>query len=311
MLSQVSSPAGEVRGCAERAGSGQTGFPQDFRDESPRMVAEFLALRGLKPSKALGQNFLADGNVLDRIVEESGVAPGVGAVEVGPGLGALTARLLKAGASVVSIEKDKSLQPLLAARFAAESRFRLVCGDALDTDWATVFSSGATHLVSNLPYSVGSRVVVDAATCRNPPRVMVLLLQKEVAQRFAALEGTGARGAVSVVLQRLYDVRLVRDVAPSCFVPRPEVVSAVVSLRRHDRHALGEEDAAQFNAFVKTAFLHRRKQLASALRSAGAFSRPAGFTRAALEAAGAAPTARAEDISLAGWLALAEAWRGG
>ena len=282
-------------------------FPPDFRDESPRDVSALLRDRGIRPSKALGQNFLADGNVLDRIVDEARIEPGAGVVEVGPGLGALTARLLRAGARVTAIEKDASLQPLLEERFAAESRFSLVRGDALETDLAALFEAGATHLVSNLPYSVGTRVVLDAATCRHPPERMVLLLQKEVGQRFAAREGAPDRGSVSVALQRRYDVSLARDVAPSCFVPRPEVTSSVVVLRRHFRHELPPASAALFDALVKAAFLHRRKQLASSLRSAGPLSRDPGFVREALAAAGLPPTARPEDLSLDAWLRFAAA----
>lgn len=284
-------------------------FPPDFRDESPRAVSALLRDRGIRPSKALGQNFLADGNVLDRIVEEAGVGPGTGVVEVGPGLGALTARLLRAGARVTAIEKDPALQPLLRDRFAGEPRFSLVCADALAVDLADFFEGGAAHLVSNLPYSVGTRVVLDAATCRTPPERMVLLLQKEVGRRFAAPEGAPDRGSVSVALQRRYDVSLARDVAPSCFVPRPEVVSSVVVLVRHRRSELPPDRAAAFDALVKAAFLHRRKQLASSLRSAGPLSRDSGFVRAALAAADAPETARPEDLSLAQWLAFAEAWR--
>lgn len=282
-------------------------FPPDFRDESPRDVSALLRDRGIRPSKALGQNFLADGNVLDRIVDEARIEPGAGVVEVGPGLGALTARLLRAGARVTAVEKDASLQPLLEERFAAEPRFSLVRGDALETDLAALFEAGASHLVSNLPYSVGTRVVLDAATCRHPPERMVLLLQKEVGLRFAAREGAPDRGSVSVALQRRYDVSLARDVAPSCFVPRPEVTSSVVVLRRHRRHELPPASAALFDVLVKAAFLHRRKQLASSLRSAGPLSRDPAFVRAALAAAGLPPTARPEDLSLDAWLRFAAA----
>ena len=285
-------------------------FPPDFRDESPRDVSALLRDRGIRPSKALGQNFLADGNVLDRIVDEARIVPGTGVVEVGPGLGALTARLLRAGARVTAVEKDSALQPLLEERFAGEPRFSLVRGDALETDLAALFEAGATHLVSNLPYSVGTRVVLDAATCRRPPERMVLLLQKEVGLRFAAREGAPDRGSVSVALQRRYDVSLARDVSPSCFVPRPEVTSSVVVLLRHRRHELPPAEAARFDALVKAAFLHRRKQLASSLRSAGPLSRDPDFVRAALAAAGLPPAARPEDLSLEAWLRFAAAWTG-
>ena len=275
---------------------------------SPREVSALLRARGIRPSKALGQNFLVDRNVLARIVEAAGVGPGTGVLEVGAGLGVLTAALLAAGVRVTSVEKDPALQPLLRERFGADPRFELVCGDALELDFAALFAAGRTHLVSNLPYSVGSRVVVEAATCAHPPERMALLLQKEVCQRFAAPEGSPERGAASVWVQRLYDARLVRDVPPSCFVPRPEVTSSVLVLSRHGRFPLAPAEDALLRALSRAAFLHRRKQLAASLRDAGALSRPPDFVRAALAAAGAPETARPGELSVAQWIAFSNQW---
>ncbi len=278
---------------------------------SPREVGALLRERGIRPSKALGQNFLVDRNVLARIVEAAALPPGAHALEVGAGLGVLTAALLNAGARVTAVEKDESLWPILRERFGGRPGFALVEGDALALDWDELLGApdGPRHLVSNLPYSVGSRVVVDAACCAAPPDSMTLLLQKEVGERFAAPAGSPARGAASVWLQRLYDVRAVRDVPPGCFLPRPEVTSAVLSLRRHDRHPLAPAAAAKFRALVREAFLHRRKQLASSMRgAAGGLARDPDFVRAALLAAGAPADARAEALSLEQWLSLAARW---
>ncbi len=229
-------------------------------------------------------------------------------LEVGAGLGVLTAALLAAGARVTAVEKDPALQPLLRERFGADPDFELVCGDALALDYAALFAEGRTHLVSNLPYSVGSRVVVEAATCAHPPERMALLLQKEVCERFAAPEGSPERGAASVWVQRLYDARLARDVPPSCFVPRPEVTSSVLVLSRHGRFPLAPAEDALLRALSKAAFLHRRKQLAASLRDAGALSRPPDFVRAALAAAGAPETARPGELSVAQWIAFTRQW---
>ena len=281
---------------------------------SPREVGDLLRERGIRPSKALGQNFLVDRNVLARIVEAAAVPPGAHVLEVGAGLGVLTAELLAAGARVTAVEKDESLWPVLEERFGGRDGFSLVEGDALELDWDALLGApdGPRHLVSNLPYSVGSRVVVDAACCAAPPETMTLLLQKEVGDRFAAPAGSPARGAASVWLQRLYDVRAVRDVPPGCFLPRPEVTSVVLSLRLHGRHPLDRAAADSFRALVKEAFLHRRKQLASAMRGAGGgFARDPDFVRAALAAAGASGTARAEELSVEQWLLLAARFRGG
>lgn len=281
-----------------------------FDARSPGAVAELLRERGIRPDKALGQNFLVDRNVLLRIVEAAELQTGDEVLEIGAGLGALTETLLATGARVTAVEKDPALQPILHERFAQNPSFSLVCGDALGMDFSEFFAPPrSAKLVSNLPYSVGTRIAVDAALGLTPPNSMTLLLQKEVCRRFAAWPGDPDRGAVSVLLQRLYDVKIVRDVPPGCFLPRPEVVSSVVTLRRHERHPLSPGESADFNAFVKTAFLHRRKQLKSALRGHGALSDDAIIN--AFEIAGVSPTARAETLSLDNWIRLSRAFRDG
>ena len=276
---------------------------------SPREVSALLRARGIRPSKALGQNFLVDRHVLDRIVAAADLPPGARVLEVGAGLGVLTSALLDAGARVTAVEKDPALQPILRERLGARPGFELVCGDALELDYAALFAPGAcTRLVSNLPYSVGSRVVVAAATCPRPPERMTLLLQKEVGDRFAAPEGAPGRGAVSVWLQRLYDVSAVREVPPACFVPRPEVTSVVLVLARHGRHPLPPAHDALLRDLSRAAFLHRRKQLAASLRAAGPLSRPADFVRDALAACGLPPTARPEELSVAQWIGFSRRW---
>ena len=278
---------------------------------SPRDVGALLRERGIRPSKALGQNFLVDRNVLSKIVAAAALPPGAHVLEVGAGLGVLTAALLDAGARVTAVEKDESLWPVLEGRFGGRAGFSLVKGDALELPWDALFGAadGPRHLVSNLPYSVGSRVVVDAACCAAPPDSMTLLLQKEVGDRFAAPPGSPERGAASVWLQRLYDVRAVRDVPPGCFLPRPEVTSVVLSLRLHGRHPLDRRAAALLRAVSKEAFLHRRKQLASSMRRAGGgLARDPAFVRAALAAAGASPAARPEELTVGQWLSFCAAF---
>lgn len=277
---------------------------------SPREVVALLEASGIRPNKVLGQNFLIDRNILDAIVAAAELSPGDVVVEVGPGLGVLTEALLAACARVVAVEKDVGLHRVLAARWGGEPRLELIHADALDVDIPGFFAAGATRLVSNLPYAVGARIVVDVATCEAAPPVMVVLLQKEVAERFAAAPGSADMGAASVWLQQRYDISIVKIVKPSCFHPRPEVTSAVIKLRRHDRHPLDATARAALQALTKAAFLHRRKQLAAALRDApGGLARDAAFTRRALAACGAPETARPEALSVEQWIALSAHWR--
>lgn len=276
---------------------------------SPREITAFLNANGIHPSKALGQNFLIDRNMLDCIIAAADILPGRKVLEIGTGLGVLTEALLAAGAEATTVEKDVRLHAYLRERFEGRPRCNLVFGDALALDYAALFAEGShTHLISNLPYSVGTRVVVEASAAPHPPQHMTLLLQKEVCERFCAKENSPDRGALSVWLQQRYDVAIERDVPPSCFLPRPDVVSSVVTLRRHFRHEMPYPELLFFREFVKTAFLHRRKQLASAMRGAGKFSLPAEKVRALLLSVGAAPDARAEALALEQWLALARQW---
>ena len=276
---------------------------------SPREVTEVLEQRKIRPNKTLGQNFLIDRNILNIIVDSAELYPEAKVVEVGAGLGVLTEQLVAKSSHVTAIEKDSGLYDILSERFCGEERLKLIHGDALDVDFEEIFKSGVTRLVSNLPYSVGVRVVVNAIACENAPEVMSLLLQKEVGERFAAKQGTSDMGVVTVWLQQLYDVTLVHNVKPSCFYPKPDVISTIIKLKKHNRFPLEKGESVFFKQLTKTAFLHRRKQLASAMRNApNGLARTAEFIRTALHTIGAPETARPEEISVEQWIRLAKEW---
>ncbi len=276
---------------------------------SPKTVQALLATHGIRPNKTLGQNFLIDRNILDHIVAAADVKPDVHVLEVGPGLGVLTEALLARARHVTAIEKDGGLFRILNNRWGGDPRLTLIEGDALEADLPGILAGGATRLVSNLPYAVGVRVVVDAACCATPPDVMVLLLQNEVAERFTAPPGTSAIGAVTIWLQQRYTVTRVRTVKPACFLPRPDVLSAVVKLVRHARFPLDDAAHAKLRHLTKTAFLHRRKQLVAAMRHApDGLARDAAFTRAALAACGAPADARPEALSVEQWIHVSARW---
>ncbi|MCL1909836.1 MAG: 16S rRNA (adenine(1518)-N(6)/adenine(1519)-N(6))-dimethyltransferase RsmA [Kiritimatiellaeota bacterium] len=272
---------------------------------SPKNVLSLLESRGIKPNKTLGQNFLIDGNTLGLIADAAQLAPDSKVLEVGPGLGSLTERLLPRCARLTAIEKDPALAALLHERFAHEPKLTIIEGDALECDIPGIFASGtADTLVSNLPYSVGTRIVVEAALGGIPPYSMTVLLQKEVAERFVAAPRTPDYGALSVWLQTLYEIRIARKVPPSCFHPPPEVFSAVVTLRLRSEippHAA----MLKLHALSKTAFLNRRKQLASSMRDE---HHSADSIRDALVRINASPAARPEELNVAQWQQLATIW---
>ena len=164
-------------------------------------------------------------------------------------------------------------------------------------------------MVSNLPYSVGTRILLDIAMHALAPPAITVTVQLEVAERFAAGPGEDARGQAGVWLQRVYDVELVRIIKPTCFWPKPEISSALVHLVRHDRHALSPAETLRYLALTRHAFMHRRKQLAAALRLA---PEPLCLEPAAVQellvGCGADPRARAEELDVAQWCALVRAW---
>ena len=261
---------------------------------SPSAVKAWCIENGFHPNKTLGQNFLIDRNILDAILDASGAVAGQRVLEIGPGLGVLTEGLLARGAQVTAIEKDTRLASRLA--------------DALEMDWDALLGEGFDVCVSNLPYSVGTRILLDLALHPRAPQSFTVLVQTEVAERFAAPPNAEARGQAGVWLQLDYDVRLVRAVKGSCFWPRPEVGSSIVRLDRHGSD-LTPEERRWFFDLTRHAFMHRRKQLAASLRKA---PEPLGRDDAVLAAlfreAGIEPTARAEQLSNAQWQALARAF---
>lgn len=269
---------------------------------SPSEVKAWCIGRGFHPNKTLGQNFLIDRNILDAIVSATGVQAGERVLEVGPGLGVMTEALLERGAQVLAIEKDPALAAWL--RESLVPRFprslELVEADALKTDWEALLAQGFAAFASNLPYSVGTRILMDLLGCAAAPERLVMLVQQEVADRFAAKPGSPERGTAAVWVQMDYDVETVRLVKPTCFWPPPEVTSAIVAMRRHARSTLSAEQKRFLRGLSKQVFTQRRKQLGTVLRKA-----PAPYGGLDPAAAGIDPTRRAETLTLQEWERLA------
>ena len=241
---------------------------------SPSQVKAWCIANEFHPNRTLGQNFLIDRNALTAIVD-AGVgttpSPGARVLEIGPGLGVLTEELLARGTRVTAIEKDPVLAKRLPDALGNPQRLTVVAGDALDViagrnGNSAVMSEGFDFMVSNLPYQAGTRILLELAMRRIAPS-MTVLLQTEVAERLAAGPGSKTRSLAGVWVQLDYDVQIVRKVAASCFWPRPEVASTVVTLVRHDRNIdVSEEERVFFRHLTKQAFEHRRKQLGSIFR---------------------------------------------
>jgi len=267
-----------------------------------RGTADLLGQFGLRPDKSLGQHFLVDPNQVDRIVQLSGVKPDDHVVEVGPGLGALTAGLVNAGAQVVAVEIDRGLVQALQHQFAATDAVTVVEHDALTVDWDTV--TPPVHdwsMVANLPYNVATPLVLDVLDSVPQVRSLLVMVQREVAERMVAEPGDSNYGIPSVKVAFWATGELVAKVPPTVFLPPPRVESALVRLQRHPEPKF-DEPVDEVFALVRAAFGQRRKMLRKSLSSL--------VTAEDFAAAGVDPQARPETIGVHAWCALARA-RGG
>ncbi len=272
----------------------------------PRHVRRVLSDAGLHARHALSQNFLADVDVLERILAEADPRPGRGVLEIGPGLGFLTGGLLAGGAAVTAVELDSGLAAFLRGEYAAEleaGQLRLVEGDALDQDLVRLVEP-PYDVVANLPYHITSPILHRLLGA--PPRAerLVLMVQREVAERIAA--APGEMSYLSVFVQYHARARVAFRVPREAFEPAPKVESAVLVLEPygHDDR-LGAEAEDQLWRLVQAGFRERRKMLHNVLRRQ--LPLEAGRIDAALAAAGIAPDRRPQTVAVGEWIALSEA----
>lgn len=275
---------------------------------SPTSVRSILDQLDVIPSKARGQNFLIDRNILDIIVSTAAIQSDDCVLEIGPGLGVVTEELLAKARHVVAVEIDSRFCAYLAERFKAAGNLQLICGDALDLDLSTLPDAGRQKVVANLPYSVASRVLVDLAESTFPPTSIVTTVQLEVAHRLMAEPGSKNYGSLSIWIQAVYEVAIRKVVNSTCFWPRPGVESAVVSMKKRSDGAFVLKDRCLFHLIVKYSFMQRRKQLASTLsRIPKLAATPPGEWRQILEGLGIDSCARPEDLAIGDWCHLADA----
>jgi 16S rRNA (adenine1518-N6/adenine1519-N6)-dimethyltransferase len=259
-------------------------------------IKELLASHGLAPSRALGQNFVADANTVRRIARLAGVGPGDRVVEIGAGLGSLTLALAETGAEVVAVEIDRHLVPVLREVVEAVG-VTVVAGDARTLDWADLLGdAGGWKVVANLPYNVATSLVLDLLELVPAIESLLVMVQLEVGERLAARPGDAAYGIPSVKRAWWAEAKVVGRVPPTVFVPQPRVDSALVEIRRHAAPPVVGDRERVF-ALIDAGFGQRRKMLRRSL--AGAVD-PAAFAVAEVR-----PEARAEELSLDDWARLA------
>ena len=271
-------------------------------------IADIAATRyilkafNLRASKRLGQNFLIDSNVVEKIVEAAEISAGDEVLEIGPGIGTLTQGLLEAGAKVTAVELDKKLPAVLEKTLAGYENFKLIQGDILKVDVEEIMPPNF-KVVANLPYYITTQILLTLLEKKLPITKIVTMVQKEVAERMTAAPNSKIYGAMTVAVQFRADVKVAFEVSPSAFLPRPEVTSSVVVCDVRES-PVKVDDEEFFIKVVRASFGQRRKTLLNSLLGAG-------FLRenilAALEVAKISGNLRAENLSIADFANLSNA----
>jgi 16S rRNA (adenine1518-N6/adenine1519-N6)-dimethyltransferase len=276
----------------------------------PRIAKKDVTLHilktfGIHMSKKLGQNFLVDERVVDKIVEAAAIAPGDTILEIGPGIGTLTQGLAEAGARVVAVELDRRLIEVLGKILDGYDNVRIIHGDILQFDISREITEKSYKVVANLPYYITTPIIMQFLEQKLPVEVLVTMVQKEVAQRMVAPPGGKDYGALSVAVQYFTKPEIMFIVPPSAFIPPPAVESAVIRCTVRSEPPVQLHSEKTFFRVVKAAFAQRRKTLANSLKTGGFSPQDiAGM----LSKAGIDGVRRGETLTLDEFAALANAW---
>ena len=271
-------------------------------------IRDLLEKHGFHFSKKLGQNFLINPSVCPRMAEACGATEESGVLEIGPGIGVLTRELAQRAGKVVAIELDDRLPPVLAETLAGQENVSFIWGDCMKLNLPAIideqFGDRPVAVCANLPYYITSPIVMMLLESRLPVENITVMVQKEAAQRLCATPGTRESGAVTLAVQYYAEAQTLFGVSRGSFMPAPNVDSAVIRLTRRKTPPCQVADEAVMFRLIRAGFNQRRKTLLNSLTGAGY-----GKERltAAFAAAGMAPTARAEQLTLPDWAALANA----
>jgi len=253
-----------------------------------------------RPRKRFGQNFLRDRHVLDRIITAAELCPSDHVLEVGPGPGALTERLLMSGADLLAVEIDRDLAASLRDR--SEEHLKVIEGDVLRLDWREMLDQPPYKMVANLPYNISSQILFKVLDHFDLFSRLVLMFQREVGERLLAAPATRDYGILTVLVQTWYDVSRVVKVSPKAFVPPPKVDSVVLLLTPLERPRVGLVDVAIYRTVVRGAFAQRRKTLRNSLLGSGW---SAAQIDPAFHSANIDPSRRGETLTLEEFASLA------
>lgn len=271
-------------------------------------IRDLLSRHGFRFSKSLGQNFLVNPSVCPRMAQACGAGPDDGVLEIGPGIGVLTRELARCAGRVAAVELDPRLPPVLAETLAGCDNVAIVPGDILKIDLAALlrdqFPGRRVFVCANLPYYITSPVILRLLESRLPFASITVMVQKEAAVRLCALPGTRACGAVSLAVQYYAQPRRLFGVSRGSFLPAPRVDSEVIRLDVRERPPCAVRDESRLFSLIRAAFNQRRKTLPNALTGAGLTKDQ---VLSLLAQTGIPPTARAEELTLKQFAALANA----
>ncbi len=259
---------------------------------------------GIRPHKRLGQHFLIDADVIQRMVTAAAIRPEDNVLEIGPGLGALSEILVKEAGRLILVEMDATLAERLAERFAHDNHVRMIAADFLRLDLKDRFRAQSLKVVASLPYNAATPILFRLLDHRTQFPQATVMLQREVAERITASPGTKAYGVLSVLIQLYTTTEAVCSVGPRSFFPAPQVHSQAIKLIFHKEPRVAVVDEGLFRQIVKAAFNQRRKTLRNALRSVGGADLEAIGQRADIDL-----QRRGETLSLEAFARLTNSWR--
>lgn len=239
--------------------------PKEFI-ATPSRTKKILHKYGFSFKKSLGQNFIIDANILERIIEQVEITETSGVIEIGPGIGSLTEQLARYSKKVLAYEIDQRLLPILEDTLSDYDNIEVVHQDVLKANLNEAINEHLAdvtdvHLVANLPYYITTPILMNVLQQNTPIQSMTVMLQKEVADRMAAVPNTKAYGSLSIAVQYYTEAKVLMDVPKTVFVPQPNVVSSVLKLEKRAIPPVDVKDEKQFFAIVKASFVHRRKTL--------------------------------------------------
>jgi len=257
--------------------------------------------------KNYGQNFLIDSHVIDKIIAAAEIDKSTKVLEIGPGIGTLTQYLAEAAESVTAVEIDDKLIPILEKTLADYDNVNVIHGDILKQDIGTIFGGEPFKIVANLPYYITTPIIMNLLESRVPADSITVMIQKEVADRMKAEPGSKDYGALSLAVQYYADPYLAANVPPNCFMPRPNVGSAVIRLKRLEEPSVNVKDERHMFKLIRAAFNQRRKTLANAVKNFEGLSYSREEVENALTSIGLDTRVRGEALGLQEFAALSDA----